>query len=90
MGKKLFLAEDTVKTHVHRVLCKLGARTRAHAVAIAFQRGLVSPSGAQSGDGRGYYRHRAGPTEKHTGVSIRALLGGFDYYAGIGPAGGSA
>jgi dTDP-4-amino-4,6-dideoxygalactose transaminase/DNA-binding CsgD family transcriptional regulator len=40
----LFLAGETVKTHVHHVLRKLGARTRTHAVAIALQDGLLEDS----------------------------------------------
>ncbi|WP_062519537.1 response regulator [Demequina silvatica] len=37
----LFLAEPTVKTHVGRVLAKLGARDRVQAVVIAHQAGLA-------------------------------------------------
>ncbi|WP_062465249.1 response regulator [Demequina soli] len=42
---ELYLAEPTVKTHVGRVLAKLGARDRVQAVVIAFEAGLVSPRG---------------------------------------------
>jgi DNA-binding NarL/FixJ family response regulator len=35
IGKRLFISEDTVKTHARRAFKKLGARDRAHAVAIA-------------------------------------------------------
>ncbi|WP_062517765.1 response regulator [Demequina gelatinilytica] len=38
---ELFLAEPTVKTHVGRVLAKLGARDRVQAVVIAFEAGLT-------------------------------------------------
>ena len=42
IGKRLFLSEETVKSHVRALLTKLGARSRAHAVAVAFRRGLIS------------------------------------------------
>lgn len=35
IGRRLSIAEDTVKTHVRAILRKLGADSRAHAVAIA-------------------------------------------------------
>ena len=38
----LFLSPETVKSHVHNALEKLGAHTRAHAVAIALVTGQIS------------------------------------------------
>ncbi|GAA1334030.1 response regulator transcription factor [Brachybacterium rhamnosum] len=43
IGAQLFVAEATVKTHVGRVLAKIGARDRVQAVIIAFETGLVTP-----------------------------------------------
>jgi DNA-binding NarL/FixJ family response regulator len=41
---RLFLSPATTKTHVSRVLTKLGARDRAQLVAIAYETGLVRPA----------------------------------------------
>ncbi|GAA2370115.1 helix-turn-helix transcriptional regulator [Dactylosporangium salmoneum] len=35
------IAESTAKTHVKRILAKIGARDRAQGVAIAYQGGLM-------------------------------------------------
>jgi DNA-binding CsgD family transcriptional regulator len=42
IGVRLFLSEETVKSHVRHLLAKLQARSRAHAVAIGFRRGLIA------------------------------------------------
>jgi DNA-binding CsgD family transcriptional regulator len=43
IGARLFVSEKTVSVHVSNLLAKLGASGRAEAVAIAHQRGLLSP-----------------------------------------------
>lgn len=40
----LFIAEQTVKTHVGKVLAKVGARDRVQAVIFAYDAGLVEPA----------------------------------------------
>ncbi|MEU5770251.1 response regulator transcription factor [Streptomyces asoensis] len=45
MAEQLFVAEQTVKTHVGRILVKLGLRDRTQAAVFAYESGLVRPSG---------------------------------------------
>ncbi len=42
IGNRLFLSEETVKSHVRHLLAKLQARSRAHAVAVGFRRGIIA------------------------------------------------
>jgi DNA-binding NarL/FixJ family response regulator len=42
IGQRLFVSPATAKTHVSRLLMKLGARDRAQLVVIAYESGLVS------------------------------------------------
>jgi DNA-binding NarL/FixJ family response regulator len=45
IADQLHLGEATVKTHVSRVLMKLGLRDRTQAVVYAYERGVVAPRG---------------------------------------------
>jgi len=39
----LYISESTTKTHVKRILMKLGLRDRVHAVVLAYESGLLVP-----------------------------------------------
>ncbi|WP_436839068.1 response regulator transcription factor [Nonomuraea angiospora] len=48
IANRLTLSEATVKTHVERLMGKLGLSSRAQAVVVAYETGLVVPASRPS------------------------------------------
>jgi DNA-binding NarL/FixJ family response regulator len=46
IAAELFISEATVKTHLNRAMTKLDLDSRAQAVVVAYETGLVTPGGA--------------------------------------------
>jgi DNA-binding NarL/FixJ family response regulator len=47
----LVIEESTVKTHVKRILAKLGLRDRIQAVIFAYESGIIQPGPVRTGPG---------------------------------------
>ena len=50
IGRELFLSEATIKTHVTRVLSKLGLKSRTQAVVVAYESGMVRVGAGRGAD----------------------------------------
>jgi DNA-binding NarL/FixJ family response regulator len=72
IGQRLFLSEETVKSHVRHLLAKLQARSRAHAVAVGYRRGIIAYSA----------KPQYGP-EKRTAPRVAYLEGRIEFLAAM-------
>lgn len=70
IGRQLYLGEDTVKTHMRIAFQKLGATSRAHAVALALQQGVLTLRDIQPTNGTPGAPHRPPRAVQR----VRALL----------------
>jgi RNA polymerase sigma factor (sigma-70 family) len=51
IAEELVIEQSTVKTHVKRILMKLGLRDRIHAVIFGYESGLIRPGGEKTRSG---------------------------------------
>jgi DNA-binding NarL/FixJ family response regulator len=53
IAERLVISPATAKTYVHHAMTKLGARSRAELVVLAYDTGLVLPRTGETSPGRG-------------------------------------
>lgn len=61
IADRLYISEATAKTHVARILPKLGLRDRVQAVVVAYEQGIVEVGHLPDGDRMRTGTGRAGP-----------------------------
>lgn len=76
IGAKLFISEDTVKTHLRKLMKMWGARNRAHLVHCAYQAGILAAPANPAGPSAAtpaVAMPRQAPRFERRGLVYRAL-----------------
>lgn len=71
IAERAFLTEATVKTHLHHIGVLAGARSRAHLIVWAYEKGYFVPGATgRCSDTAELFPHQAEPPTPHESVSL--------------------
>ena len=80
IGERLFMSPATARTHVSRILTKLGARDRMQLVVMAYESGLVRPGGGADGASYSWRRIRIDDCRQMSAAWRAGTLDGMSTY----------